>query len=478
LADPGMSFQLIALGIILAGLISPQSAAIHLQVVLCLLGATAAVALPALGGATITPAALFLPFFFVRALRTSKGTALTRHVPRAGIWLSLLVAWGLISAVFLPRAFAGQTQILTVDRSTSELQVALHQLHPVSGNITQSAYLVGGFLAFVAARSLLANRACMQSLRDAVLLLAALNALAAALNLAEYWLGFPKLLPYLRTANYAMFDAYEEAGLVRIQGTFSETSAFSAFTLPLFAFCTSCWLNGERSRYSGTLALVSLALLLSSTSGTAYTGLAIYVTGLFTVLGWRSMRGNGRSHGATLLAAATASALAATYVVCFQPRVLHHIGEFFEFTVVNKLQSSSGAERTSWNQQALQNFIDTWGVGVGLGSARASSFILVLLSNLGSLGFLLFLGFLVEFMRSNVNPGQAPISSAARHAAVAALIAACVSGGVFDLGIVFYVFAAAASATRTHSTHSIADDGRRSTVANQDANNLAAAPLG
>jgi len=36
--------------------------------VFCLFGAAAAIALPALGGATITPAVMFLPFLLARAL--------------------------------------------------------------------------------------------------------------------------------------------------------------------------------------------------------------------------------------------------------------------------------------------------------------------------------------------------------------------------------------------------------------------------
>ncbi len=442
-----MSFDLFAVVVVLAGVLATEAAAVYLQVVLCLFGATSALSLAALGGATVTPASLFLPFFLLRTLRTHGLAVMTRHLPRAAVWLGLLVVWGFVSAVLMPRAFAGQTQIMTVDRTAAELDVRLHQLHPVSGNLTQPAYLFGGFLVFVAMRALLLDRSRTRWLRDAVLLLAALNVFAGFLNLAEYWLGFPQLLPYLRTANYAVFEAYAEAGLVRIQGTFSETSAFSAFTLPLFAFSTSCSLNGERPFYSGALALASLALLLISTSGTAYTGLAIYLVLLGLSLGVRSLRG-GPSPGAIIVAAVSLVLLATCSVLCFAPQLLEKFSEFFEFTVLDKLQSQSGVERTSWNQQAWNNFTDTWGIGAGLGSARASSFVLVLLSNLGVIGVLLFLGFSYELMRSEGYPESLPVPSAARQAALATLIAASVSGAVFDLGILFYVFAAVATSER------------------------------
>lgn len=435
----------IAFVLIVLGLVAPEAQLIFLQVVACLFGATAALALPALGGATIAPAALLLPFLLVRALRTRGMQWFVREVPRAGVWLGLLTLWGLLSAVILPRAFAGSTQIMTVDRSSSaNLQVVLQPLRPVSGNITQSAYLMGGLLTFLAARALLFNRRHLGWFRDAVLLLSALNVLAALWNIAEFWLGFPKVLQYLRTASYAMFDSYEEAGLVRIQGTFPETSAFSAFTLPLFAFTANCWLGRKRQLVSGALALASLVLLLASTSGTAYTGLGLYVAAWCLVLGSRGI--SRRFALATpLFVIGALLGIAVTYVLCFEPGVVSTVATFFEHTVWNKLQSQSGIERSSWNRQAWQNFLDTAGIGVGLGSARASSFVLVLLSNLGVIGLVTFAGFLFEVVRSGRGSRQDPAISAARHAVFASLITAMMAGTVLDLGILFYVFAAAAT---------------------------------
>ena len=51
--------------------------------------------------------------------------------------------------------------------------------------------------------------------------------------------------------------------------------------------------------------------------------------------------------------------------------------------VLNKLSTASGIERSAWNEQALQNFFDTFGFGVGNGSVRASSFPIGVLASLG-----------------------------------------------------------------------------------------------
>ncbi len=463
-----MNFSLFVPLVVLAGLLLPSAALLYVQLALCLFGATAAIGLPALGGASISPAVLFLPFLVLRAARERGLGRFLSELPRAGVWLLLLTCWGLLSAALLPRWFAGETQILTVDRGSADLRVMLYQLRPVSGNMTQAGYLLGSLLTFLAGRSLLRNREQLLAARDAVLLLAGLNVAAALLNLAEYYLGVPSLLPYLRTAGYSVFEAYEEAGLVRIQGTFAETSAFSAFTLPLFAFATNCWLYGVRPRLSGLLALASLSLLLVSTSGTAYAGLLSYLAVLGGGLVWAWLAGRGVPRRGELLALAGVVGVIACCALLFEPRFVHRIGDFFELTLLNKLQSSSGVERSSWNQQALQNFLDTGGVGVGLGSARASSFPLVLLSNLGILGVVFFLGFLREVFRRREGRYEPDATTrAGRHAAIATLVGSAISGTVFDLGIAFYLFAAVASAGVVSSFAT--ERPRRAALAQRDA---------
>jgi hypothetical protein len=48
--------------VLLGGLFARGGGALTLEVLLCLFGAAAAISLPALGGATVTPAVVFLPF--------------------------------------------------------------------------------------------------------------------------------------------------------------------------------------------------------------------------------------------------------------------------------------------------------------------------------------------------------------------------------------------------------------------------------
>ncbi len=422
--------------------------------VFCLFGAAAAIALPALGGATITPAVLFLPFLLACALAERGLGGCLRQVsfPNAGFWLLLLVVWGALSAYFLPRMFAGQVQVLAIDRDAmrSGAPLRLSPLYPVSGNLTQSGYALGAVCAFVAMRALLLRKGRLDDFRDAVLLLAGLNCLAGLVNLAEFYLGLPSVLEYVRTGGYAIFENYEIAGLMRLSGTFTEASAFSGFTLPLLAFTATLWLNKVRAGYSGTLALILLLLLLISTSSTAYVGLTTYLFCLTVVLVWRGLVHGKVPRMGPLIYGGTLGLMAISSVILYDPGVVTRVAEFFEVTVFNKLQSSSGIERSSWNEQAWSNFLNTYGAGVGLGSARASTFPLVLLSNVGAIGTLLFLVFLSSVflgIRPNRALRVAAVPRAARQAVLAGLISASVSAAVFDLGVAFYALAAAATVT-------------------------------
>lgn len=437
-----MNVNPIAAVVILAGLLASRKAAIYWQLAFCLFGAAAALTLP--GGAVITPAVLYLPFTAIRAWFQEHQSQYAKRIPIAGAWLGLAVFCGLLAALFVPRAFEGDISILTFDRSSDSDAPVLMLLHPVSGNITQSGYAIGGLLAFLSIRALLERPGRLEDYRDAVLLLAGLDCLAALLNLGEFHLGFPKVLQYVRNA-YALFDAYEGAGgLMRIHGTFPETSAFSSFSLPLFAFCFSLWLHKVRSFLSGSLAALLLLMLMISTSTTAYAGLLLYATSLGFLLTYRGyIRGTVPRIGLLVAAALLGLVLLGSFFV-LETDIAQRLQDYFRLTLVDKMDSSSGIERGFWNRQAWSNFVDTYGIGVGLGSARASSFLLVLLSNLGAFGTLFFLAFL---RRVTTNSGTViePVTEASRQAVIATMSAALVSAAVFDLGLAFYAYAAAAS---------------------------------
>jgi hypothetical protein len=264
----------------------------------------------------------------------------------------------------------------------------------------------------------------------------------------------PSLLASVRNAGYAILVGGEVGGLQRISGTFAESSGFAAFALPLFAFTVTLWRERVRTWTSGLLALATFALLLLSTSSTAYATLAAYVALVWLAGTWQTLTRHEPMQLGKGIWLLWGAAVTACVLLLLRPEFADRLAEFFGVTIVRKLDSLSGLERTAWNQQAWTNFLDSRGLGVGLGSARASSFVLVLLSNVGVAGAMLFLLFLGCLLLApdptdalhRADPQARAVQRAARHAVLAAVIAATVSAVVFDLGLSFYAFAAAAAA--------------------------------
>jgi hypothetical protein len=447
-----MTPTIFALIVFAAGLLTSGAQVVQASVVLCLFGAAAAIELPALGGAMILPAVMFLPFLIGHAI-AQRGMAdcLKPLVyPNAGFWLLVTAVLGVASAALLPRLFAGDVLIRTVDRTgLFGIDYKLMPLGPVSTNLTQSAYALGSVGVFAATNALLSSPGRLAKFKSAVLLLAVLDCIAATYNAAELYGGAPKLLTYLRGTGFVIFDGGDLGGLVRISGTFAEASAFSSFTLPLFAFCATLWLHGVDSKKTGAMALALLGFLLISTSGTAYVSLAAYLLTAGALAAGFLLFDRKIPRPGALLSIAGIVIVATCLVVLLRPGLIDRVVDFFDATVLSKSQSSSGVDRGSSNTQAWSNFVDTHGIGVGLGSARASSFVLVLLSNLGVVGTLCYLAFLraVMFGRSDASTSSdGAVVLAARQAVLANLICASVSGTVFDLGVMFYAFAAAACA--------------------------------
>ena len=124
------------------------------------------------------------------------------------------------------------------------------------------------------------------------------------------------------------------------------------------------------------------------------------------------------------------------------PPVAHVAQQVIEESLLAKGQTDSAVERGSWNTQAWQVFLDTHGLGAGIGATRGSNYLLVLLSNLGAIGFGLFVLLMLRVTLSRMSPGlgheSRAIVWAARIGALVALVPSILVGTVYDLGTLFY----------------------------------------
>ncbi len=434
----------------LAALYASYRGVIYGMAVYALFGCALALSLGATG---VMPAQLFLAFFVLRAFNLVGGRKLADafSLDKPGFWLLCTCVWGVAGAIVLPRLLAGSTLVFPVDRDATGagLDILLRPLAPVSGNLSQAVYLIADTLVYCCMYAFLQFRGVYRTLANAILLLTALDVLAGVIDIASHAVGVDAL-SFVKTAQFAYLTGAEMEGLVRISGTFSETSGFSGFTVPLFVFCLNLWLVGFRPKLSGMLAAASGALLLLSTSGSAYVGLGGYLVVLLFSRPQRVARAaSARKHRLWIMSVCL-GALGALYVVLFLPAVADVLAQFVDTTILSKAASSSGVERMGWNAQGVTNFFDTYGIGVGLGSIRASSFLVVLLASLGIVGVICYGLFIGKSLFSPVSPDypftERAVCYAARHSTISALIVASASGGVFELGVCFYLIVAAAGA--------------------------------
>ena len=227
-----MGIELMGLITILVGcviLAAPANWAFTIMVVSTVFGAAAAIGLPALGGPTVLVPSLFLVFFAIRMfIAAGEGPLLASMQPgRAGFWLLLLTAFGLLSAVYFPRLLEGVTDTMTVERvSSTRSTIALTPLRFSSNNITQTVYALGGLVCFATVFAYFRHTGKPEHLIKAILLLAAVDLGFAVIDVVTYFTGTEYLLSFVRTANYALLTASEKGGLKRISGTFPEASAF------------------------------------------------------------------------------------------------------------------------------------------------------------------------------------------------------------------------------------------------------------
>jgi hypothetical protein len=432
-------------------------------VILMLFVTAGAVTVTALGGASITVPYILLAFYALWPLlfRRDYPQRVMRSLrpPTPGFWLLLLTLLAILSVFLGPLMFAGVVEVYSPNRVAQitagpcpQCDLDARPLSFGSAYITQTIYAIGGFVTYVTTRVYLRSEAQYGYMVRAIIALCWLNLFFVAFAYVTYLTNTSYLLNYVRTAEYAMFDAHEVAGssLMRIQGTFSEASAFASFTLPLFAFCLNLWLGGIRRRTTGVIAALFFACLVLSTSSTAYVALSVYLA--VDMVG-RLLRAPLSKTTLRIVALGAGGALLTLtlllFLMAFLPSFAEAVFDFFNRLVFDKLSSDSGIERMGWNRQAFQVFLDTYMLGVGIGGSVASSAPLVILSNLGLPGLVLVVAAIATTLLQRPPPTTDPrvcaVIRAARAAVIVKLIAASLTQRVFSPGLPFFLFLALAT---------------------------------
>jgi hypothetical protein len=414
-----------------------------------LLGSSAAIILTFLNQANVQPAHLLLGFISADLVRRrTLMPSLSTHP--AGFWLMITVGYGVLASLILPRLFAGTTDVFVLRSSDIGLsgQISKVPLGPVTANITQSIYFVGDLVGFLIFASFVRNPRGLTIVAKAVVFCACVNILFAALDLATYWTGTAHLLSFMRNASYRMLDDIQIEGLKRIVGSFSEASSFAYATAALYAFVSTLWIEGVMVGICGIAAALSLVLIAFATSSTGYMVLAVLLPLQYLAVLVKVLQGRASARLIILLVVLPLVAGLAVCIVLLDPTAQATISRLADTLLFNKLATSSGIERNSWNAQAMIVFADTYGLGAGIGSVRASSFAVAVLANIGISGALAYFTFLACVLMPSAPIGShqpRAIQTAAKVSCFTQLIASMAGASSIDLGLMFFAIAAVAS---------------------------------
>lgn len=434
---------------------------------LCMLplGMASVVNLPAVGGMSLMGASVCAALtigLYILQLITQRHDSAGIVIPKGGLPLIALGIYGIISATINVRLFAGDIMVFSLDRSATGsgggIYGRLVPLQPNSGNISQTFYLLLSIAFFFVAYQIL-RKYGTQLLHRSLVLVALIHLCLAALDAC----ALDNLLSPLRTANYALLTHHTIAGLPRVIGGFPEASAFGGFSTVLCTYFAFDWIHRQSKRSALLASLLAICILVSFSS-TAYVGAFILCAWLTVQLFHKLSIGQlSRSLGLTGIGLCCLFGLTGIALLLFTP-VGESMNSVFSNLILDKAESHSGQERGAWALSGFHTFIDTYGLGAGIGSIRSNGWASVYAGSVGIPGIACLLAFLTTILRRTTRTTN-PVptyQSAARAAIIMNIAMRLLSSTTPDLGILMMSFAACCLASKSEDTESHAECTQRS----------------
>jgi hypothetical protein len=408
--------------------------------------------LPALGGASLTMPLLFSLIFIAYAFVYLKPFQFLTSAPGA-IYYCFLAIYVVIGAFIFPRLFAGTLDVMTLVRGGVGLWMPL-PLAPSNFNITQACYFVVDFLLFISVIAWLHDRPSFNlSTLDAfgfTLILCGLVELPSKL------LGLGDPLAAVRTVNYALLTEVNVGGFVRLVGGFTEASGFGpalviALTFSLFSYL----MYPSRRQLVMSILLLTFALLCTSSAG--YVSL-IALFGLIFVFFMLQIITSRITTGSLALAGTGFGfVIVCLIIVISEMQIFDPFLDLLDTMIFNKATSDSAIERSEWNRVTLSGFVNTFGLGTGIGSSRSSGLVHAILGTLGVPGAVFFAGLLIS-LGVGVYHQRLFNSVSLRLFAVVVISLApgLVTAGYAQLGALIAIFAGLCSAFLVRGSAAIA----------------------
>lgn len=309
-------------------------------------------------------------------------TTVTVTAPQ--LWLLAFTVIAVAGAFILPRLFAGVAHAMPI-RGSLDSGLFL-PIYPNSSNTFQAIYLVlNALIVALVSRMMVRNEADALDVVRGVTLGALCASGFGLYQLIAYYTGLPWPSDFVNSnLGVGQFPEQVVSSVKRISATFWEPSLLSYN----FVGTIGLLLLGGLATRVGWLVLVVQLLSTSSVGYVAF--LLLAAIWMVFASGSQQKKLRAAMAGMVVIALALAADFAFTD------------GKVTSSMLINKASSDSAINRSYANYLGLQSFLETWGLGVGMGSARASSLFATLLATTGVLGMATFVAFLLSLLSGSI----------------------------------------------------------------------------
>ena len=407
-----------------------------------------ATAIGTVGGSTPVVATIFELMLIVVYLGRPEyiKRLLSLFATSAIAWVALALAiYVAVGAVVIPRLLAGQVPVIG-DVSGYSILVPIT---PVPGNFNQSMYFTFGIAVFFVLRLALFDERFFKVIFLGFMAAAAMHTFLGLLDYGAKLAGMTDILKPIRTAAYVMHTTTSVGRFWRIAGGGSEASSFATEAIAYFAFTLTYW-RASGSKWALAIAAPLFVLLILSTSTTAYVALCLLSLPMLATIASDLMQDRLRRRDALILGGLAFGGISIAVINFVVPSLFSSFFDLLADSVLNKSGSDSANERSLWNTSSMNAFFMTNGLGIGIGSSRASSWLVAVVSQFGVVGSVLMLAmvWIVIFGVGRVGPpGRAQMTpdqqrllnwaQAIQAGAIGGLVARSLVGSLADPGLIF-----------------------------------------
>ena len=325
--------------------------------------------------------AVITAFYFLQHPRPPKNR---------GVAPLLLLAYAGLITLVSPGVFAGLPVFASNQGLDTQAQAGLSKLGYSASNLAQTVYLLLNVVLLYTIDTAIPK---LRTMIDVGIGIGASVALIVSVSQpwSETWAN-----EFFRNSDRNFYSIMD----VRAAGQFSEPSHLALFsTIAIGWWLGAALERGSRSRIAWLMLPVAIANFALSAAGTGYAGALGILVGVILIALRPSIVSDVKVVAPRRIAGVLVLILPA---LAFLPRLIAWASDY----VTGKSLSESAATRSQADDNAVSVLWQTFGLGSGLGSNRASSLLLMLLGMVGIIGTALYLVIVFVALREGFRDPQ------------------------------------------------------------------------